>query len=69
MLHALHTVASSAAALAGPDTPGGSGPNNRTLAMAGRLNVLWRALGVTQHHDAVTGTATPVIRHFNTTAL
>ena len=48
MLHALHRDAAPAGAAG-------------AAAGAAKLNVLWRALGVTQHHDAVTGTALPFV--------
>ena len=33
--------------------------NGGTVAQAKALNVLWQAVGVTQHHDGVTGTSPP----------
>ena len=34
-------------------------PGTEGIAMAKKLNVLWQAVGVTQHHDGVTGTSPP----------
>ena len=48
VMHALHA----------PPAGGGVG-SEASIAMATKLNVLWQAVGVTQHHDGVTGTSPP----------